>query len=496
LLLKLLRSVRRVERGRADTLRARAVAELRRGDARAGLRLLDDALELEPRRPDLLARKADALLLCGREDDALAAYAAIMPDVAVDLDPAAMPALGAHRIWLRFLSRVGVPDEVASGVPQAVDVRAWSNYASLLANTRRTRSAAALFERVCDADPGDGYAWAARALIHTLNREWRAALPAARRAKELGAELFEASMDSCLLSAALGLGRAPGEVDDYLDWTALRAGEVDAMLARLPPLATPMASVSPQHELVFFVACDPAYLRRFGVALALSIRQHCPTAAVHFHVYSPDESSERVLDWLKTALAPLAIYASQESVDFERFGGVARYCAAARFARLYQWTQRNASRVVMVDADTLVRADLAPALARVGDVGLIFWPHEPMWHALPAFFSVWRDSPASRELLACQAALMVHNLLRRRVRTFMDQVGLYVCREMRPRAAGEIEYLPYTYCDPNFEPASLAWTVTQAKEQAHAFQQLGAAVLASAGLTPELVADPLWPSAG
>jgi hypothetical protein len=493
LLLHLLRSVGRGGRRRANALHARAGAELRSGSAAAGLRLISEALALEPGRPDLLARKADALLLSGREEEALAAYAAALPEVAVEEDPPGTPALSAHATWLRYLSRISVADGVRPGAPHSADLGAWSNYASLLANARRTRSAAAVFERVCYANPGDGYAWAARALIHTVNREWSAVVPAASRAKQLGVELFEASMDSCLLSAALATGRAPGDLDEYLDWSALGTGDVEGRLAQLPMLGGPMPAVSPQHELVFFIACDPAYLRRFGIALALSIRQQCPTAAVHFHIFSPDASSETALRWLEGALAPLALYASHESVDFERFGGVARYCAAARFARLYQWTQRNPNRVIMLDADTLVRSDLAPALARVPDVGLIFWPHEPMWHALPAFFTAWRASPATRAFLGRHAALMADNLLQRRARTFMDQVGLYVCRHVSPGAAQEIQSLPYTYCDPNFEPGSLAWTVTQGKEQAHAFHQLKASVLASAGLTPERVADPLWP---
>jgi len=285
--------VGRGSRARADALHARGVAQLRRGDAQAGLRLLSQALELDPLRPDLLARKADALLLCGREAEALTAYAAALPEVQAREDPPDTPALSAHRTWLRYLSRVSVPDEVRGGAGHAVDLNAWSNYASLLANTRRTRSAAAVFERVCAADPADGYAWAARAVIHTLNREWSAVLPVARRAKELGVEVFEASMDSCLLSAGLALGRAPGEIDDYLEWDALRAGDVEALVAQLPPLSGPLPAVSPQHELVFFIACDPVYLRRFGVALALSIRRHCPTAAVHFHLFSPDDSCAR-----------------------------------------------------------------------------------------------------------------------------------------------------------------------------------------------------------
>src|SRR6185295_7582843 len=173
----------------------------RAADAPGGLQLLDQALHLDPRRPDLLARRADALLLCSREDEALAAYAQALPGIEPPQpDGTHVASRSVGPTWLRFLSRVAVPEAGSSA--READLRTLSNYASLLANKNCTAAAAALFERLCREDPADGYAWAALALIRTLNREWDAVVPAARQAKTLGAEVFNASMDMCLLSAA------------------------------------------------------------------------------------------------------------------------------------------------------------------------------------------------------------------------------------------------------------------------------------------------------
>jgi len=175
--------------------------------------------------------------------------------------------------------------------------------------------------------------------------------------------------------------------------------------------------------------------------------------------------------------APLAMHASYESVDFERYGGRARYCAHARYGRLYQWVMANEGRVALLDADSLVRGDLVAATQGLGDIALVYAVDEPIWHRVLSGFSTYRPSAQSRRFLGRMAGLAALNLTGGRARYSLDQTALYVCATLARADGTPIDTLPLEYCDTTFQDHSLVWSVTQSKQLAGRFQELKSRIL-------------------
>jgi tetratricopeptide (TPR) repeat protein len=483
----------------AETHYLRGLLACRRGEAEAGAAALEQALALAPAEPLFRAALADARLLQQREEEALVLYSAAFPEIAAEiasLDDAAMPVKRAHPDWLRVLRQLALalPDSPRAGDPERiarieeVAPRHLLNWGLLLAARRKWRGAIRLLEAATAGDPQLGYGHAALALLYTLNRDWQRALAAARAARERGAEVFAGATDLCVLAAQFGLGCCARELDPVFDWSAfeIAAEEAGARLSRLPALERAGFERFPERALVFFVACDRTYLEEHALALACSIREHAPESAVHVHLFQERGEPAAALGALGRALAPVPLSATRETVDFDRYGGRRLYCASARFCRLYQLLAAARGRVALLDADSLLRGDPAPALAHCRDIALVEAPHEPMWHRYLGGFCAFLPGAASERFLGTLAAFLATQLAGGRAREYLDQIGLYAAAHLLERSlASAIERLPIgRFCDTLFRDGALVWSATQGKGEESPFTRYKRELLA--GLGPSL----------
>ncbi|MCL6640583.1 MAG: hypothetical protein K6T92_04330, partial [Candidatus Rokubacteria bacterium] len=402
-----------------------------RRETEAGAAAIERAFALAPAEPLFRAALADARLLQQREEEALALYAAAFPQIAAEiapLDDAAMPVKRAHPDWLRALRQVtlALPDVPRARdphrivLPEEARPRHLLNWGLLLAARREWRRSIRLLEAATAGDPGLGYGHAALALLYTLNRDWERALAAARCARERGAQVFEGATDLCVLAAQFGLGYSARELDPVFDWRAFEAPAEEARqhLSRLPALERAGFERFPDRALVFFVACDRTYLEEHALALACSIREHAPGSSLHVHLFHEGGELPAALATLARVLAPVPLSATRETVDFDRYGGRRLYCASARFCRLYQLLPAARGRVALLDADSLLRADPAPALANCREIALAEAPHEPMWHRYLGGFCAFLPSEASERFLGALAAFLATQLTAARAREY------------------------------------------------------------------------------
>jgi hypothetical protein len=182
---------------------------------------------------------------------------------------------------------------------------------------------------------------------------------------------------------------------------------------------------------------------------------------------------------LRSGIEPLMVSVTWESVDFERFGGKSLYCISARFSRLHELLQTAPPglRVVMLDADSLVRGDLAPALAGGREIGLVHAEHEPPWHQYLAGFTTFRVSPAATRFLHDVSAFLATNVTIGRARVYLDQIALYACAR-EAMAMEVIDHLPLdVFCDTLFGESALIWSVTQNKGADSPFDRARRSVL-------------------
>ena len=464
----------------ADASCLLGVLACRGGDADSGVRAIERALALSPGNTWYLAALADARLLQQRPGDAQALYSRAFPLEAADLaglTDAGLPWKRTHPDWIGGLLQVTLPlslphlDATHKGQLPADEVEAGHllNWALALVSQRRVRQAIFLLQQAVMRDRRLGYGHAALALLHTLNRDWGPALTAAHVARSLGAEAFRGSNDLCVLAAQFGTGIAYSELDPVFDWSPLTASAEagSGHLDRLPPVEGVPYPRFPENILVYFIACDPRYFLEYGIALACSIRDSTERDAIHFHIYNPTPELWSALHELRSRLTPLMLSVTWESVDFDRFGGKSAYCSFARFSRLYQLLLDTSAdlRVVMLDADSLVRGDPAPALARGREIGLAHAGDEPLWHQYLAGFTAFRASAAATRFLHELSNFLATNLAAGCARAYLDQIALYACAHRRNAATVQvIDHLPVgVFCDTLFGESALIWSVTQNK---------------------------------
>ena len=471
----------------------------RDGDAQAGAAAIARAVELAPGDRRYLAALADAQLLLQRPDAALPLYIQAFPGhtAALDALPVSdLPWKRVHPDWMRDLHRVTLPlqflkpgaapgaDLLPAGLVESCHLLNW---ALVLVGRRRVPLAIYLLQRAVALNPALGYGHAALALLHTLNREWSPALAAALTARNLREEVFPGATDLCVLGAQLGTGCAVPALDPIFDWSTLAAppAAIAWQVDELPPVeGLPLPSF-PEHATVYFVPCDPRYFFEYGVALACSIHESVAAGAVHFHLYNPTPELWTRWGELRARLGSLVFTATWERVDYDAFGGIGPYCIMSRFARLYQvlGAARPGTRVVMLDADSLVRGDPGSALATGREIGLAHVANEPFWHQYLGGFVTFRATPAAHNFLLRLGRFLATNLAAGRSRAFMDQIAMYVCMHRRDEeTVAAVDELPIAvYCDTLFGEHALIWSVTQRKSADSAFDQARRSLLARYG---------------
>jgi hypothetical protein len=314
--------------------------------------------------------------------------------------------------------------------------RAWRNRGVAALWARRWPEAAAAFSTGAgnDADADALWCHEAYGLMATVARRWDlASAILGEPTQPPHADGLGPLAHLCRMAAAFGLrGLKAGMGPD------LRPAVLDDPESAAPP---PNAgSGRPERglsgDLVLFLACDPGYLDRYGLAALASFAQahRGQRVGAHLHLYDSDEAARglarRAAETLGLPLA-LTAEATPAETDPARRG---TYYACARFCRLAEAAASHAAPILALDADAIVRRDLFPLLGRVPHVGLACSPLTVPWNRHPAGFLLLNRSGRAARFLADAALLIGDSLGRGRRLWFLDQWALLLAATRHPRS--------------------------------------------------------------
>ncbi len=335
------------------------------------------------------------------------------------------------------------------------DARAWRNRGVAALWARRWCEAAAAFS--CGAgDDGDaGWCHDAYGLMATVARRWDLA------SAVLGPPVHPPRGDGlgalahlCRMAAAFALRGDAAEMGPDLRPAILAAPET-AVPPPNPGSGRPERGLS--GDLALFLACDPKYLDRHGLAALASFALAHPgkRLGAHLHLYDPTAAAAASARQAARTLG-LDLVLTEETAPAE--ADPARrgtYYACARFCRLAEALAAHDAPILALDADAIVRRDVTPLLARVPHAALACSPLTVPWNRHPAGFVLLNRSAQAARFLAEAALLVGDSLGRGRRLWFLDQWALLLAARRAPHA---IRRLPWRCVyDTEFGEDSWVW---------------------------------------
>ncbi len=325
-------------------------------------------------------------------------------------------------------------------------------------------------------EPDDGYAHAAMALIHTLARHWPEAEGEARAATARKGQLGAGLVDLCLMAATFEQGRPVEGAFDFGSIGLDGAAAIGPALEHLPPIDEGEMRQPAHKNWCLFVAADSGYVRPHLVPLLLSMIEAGIGAGVHVHLYNPAADTMPLIDAVRAKLAPRPLTISRETVDTARYYAKNTYYSSARFCRLFQFVRATNVPTLMVDADSLWRADpsaMLAALHATADIGLCRIDAQPPWARIVGRVVYAVPGTAGADFLRRVALFIADNFRKGTARWFLDQVALHAVHD---RASGgtRFAYLPEArMSDRQFTDRSLLWAVTnRMKKDANRYNDL------------------------
>jgi tetratricopeptide (TPR) repeat protein len=174
-----------------------------------------------------------------------------------------------------------------------------------------------------------------------------------------------------------------------------------------------------------FLASDPVYFERFTLPLLRSFRRHNPTIHLHAHLLDGDASVwERLTAMAVDAAGPML----SVSAEAANAWGSKLYYANIRFVRAYQHMKVHQRPLWMMDVDTVVNRDPAPAFSNLAPFDLALWGCpgclEP-WTKVQASVVGLAPTPAGLTFARLVAAFIVFWRKRGMIRWYTDQLALF-----------------------------------------------------------------------
>ncbi len=335
---------------------------------------------------------------------------------------------------------------------------AWRNRAAAAIRARAWDDAAEAFARGA-AEPGAHADWCREGLglLLALAERWSEAAECLGPPGEAADRGLGLHAHLCRIAAAFALGRDLGP--------DIRRAALDGDAAPAPNSGSGDPGRTVGGDLIAFLACDPKYLARYGLAaLAAFAEAHSGLRlAAHLHLYDADAASRALAAEAAEALGldlALTTEAAPAETDAARRGA---YYACARFCRLAEALPRYTAPAIALDADALVRGDLSPLAARVPAVGLATAPLSVPWNRHPAGFAILRPNAAAAAFLADVAALIGDSLGRGRRLWFLDQWALLIAARRHP-----VRRIPadWTY-DTGFRAHAWVWQASDSRKAAN-----------------------------
>jgi hypothetical protein len=232
-------------------------------------------------------------------------------------------------------------------------------------------------------------------------------------------------------------------------------------LVPLPPLLGDIPTVDPTDAVIFF-AVDNAYFWQHALVLLGSLGRRSPSTKCHVHVINPDPRVPRAVEIIARMLPGLGLSYSYEQADFEGCskGHIRTYYASIRFVRLAEIFAQSQAIYLCLDADCIVRADLAARVSalEIADVGIRMRYDEKPHLTVAAGALVLRPTAAAAKFVDRVGTLIGRTLEAQEAVWFLDQIVLsHVLRELGDREVG-ISQLDMTYIDWFLHDHSVIWT--------------------------------------
>lgn len=241
--------------------------------------------------------------------------------------------------------------------------------------------------------------------------------------------------------------------------TRIELGAVQ--LIPLPPLLGNTPNVSPEDVVIFCVA-DNSYFWDHALILLGSLGRHSPGAKCHVHVINPDPAVAQAVEMIGSSLPDLTLSYSYEHADLEGCSAayVRTYYASVRFVRLAELVAKSPASYVCLDADCIVRGDVAAAVSSldIEDVAIRMRFDERPHMTVAAGALILRPTAAAAKFINRVSSLIAPTLEAREAVWFLDQVVLSHVQREHGDADVSFRQLDMTHIDWFFRESSLVWT--------------------------------------
>lgn len=204
---------------------------------------------------------------------------------------------------------------------------------------------------------------------------------------------------------------------------------LDPVLARAYPEAAfeDLPSFETVGEVVL-VACDEAYLMRFGRQFIRSfVRNAGEDVGLHVHVINPGASARRLREDMRAEVGgrlPVAI-----TFEHTGAGGSPTYCACARFLVLPALLVAYGKPVVAMDIDMVFTGPLADVTGPVQSADVALFTQDPqavdLWDAYRAACVRVAPTQAGRLFARQVRRYIIHCLEHNLAFWYLDQIALF-----------------------------------------------------------------------
>jgi tetratricopeptide (TPR) repeat protein len=232
-------------------------------------------------------------------------------------------------------------------------------------------------------------------------------------------------------------------------------------LVSLTPLQGEIPNVTPNELVIYFVA-DNTYFWKHGLVLLGSLACHMPRGKCHVHVINPDAGVAKAVEAIRRKQPGLGLSYSYEQAEFEGCSAshIRTYYASVRFVRLAEIFAKAPALYLCLDADCIVRSDIATKLSDVeaADVGIRMRYDERPHLTVAAGALMLRPTAAAAKFIARVSSLIKSTLESGEATWFLDQIVLsHALRELGDDEI-RISQLDMAYIDWFFHNSSLIWT--------------------------------------
>ena len=190
--------------------------------------------------------------------------------------------------------------------------------------------------------------------------------------------------------------------------------------------------IAPPDVPEVMIGCDVQYFRKFAVPLLRSLDEHCRRCAVALLLYDADSSIVDGLPVFAAGLPRLHLTVVFETIDFAGKSPEVRriWYTALRLVRLAQSLRVSPRPVLMLDADALIRAEIARLFDHVAgyDIGASNTNRVEPYMKILAGALLVQPTATARDYIDLVGRYVARCLLDGSACFLIDQLALELCR--------------------------------------------------------------------